>query len=362
MQAISYAIEQGADIVNMSFGGNCTASDCAIIDAKMAEAVENDMILCAAFGNGYKYRDAETGTTSIEYDLDREGINFYPAESPYVIAVGAVDANGDQSSFSNYGSNLDFVAPGAGLTTADSRGVDSYSEKCDGTSFSCPYFAASAVYLKMQHSNHSQDTVKSQLRSLSVDRGDEGWDPNYGYGIPMFAKDTELTLTELSNAPTITAANCVYTGKQVIPQLTVTYNGELMTAYEVKPVTKCTNIGTHKVRITLRGNYTDEISEVKSFKIIPQPISLQKITYYATGKKAGFTWNKGQAYNQIQVSTAKSFAGAKTWTTTDKTKIVSGLKSGKTYYVRVRTFKKVNGKKYYSDWSEPYKFKNKYPN
>ena len=68
------------------------------------------------------------------------------------------------------------------------------------------------------------------------------------------------------------------------------------------------------------------------------------------------TWKKNSAVSgyQIQYSTSKKFTSAKTVTvkgykTTSKT--IKSLKAKKTYYVRVRTYKTVNGKKVYSDWS-----------
>ena len=58
---------------------------------------------------------------------------------------------------------------------------------------------------------------------------------------------------------------------------------------------------------------------------------------------------------QIQYSQSKTFAsGNKSATAVGATtgsKTISGLTSGKTYYVRVRTYKKLDGKNYYSAWS-----------
>ena len=88
----------------------------------------------------------------------------------------------------------------------------------------------------------------------------------------------------------------------------------------------------------------------------PYPTSISKLT----GGKKAFTvkWKK-QTKNttgyEIQYSTSSSFkSGNKTVTvsknsTTSKT--VKKLKAKKKYYVRIRTYKNVNGKKYYSAWS-----------
>ncbi len=57
---------------------------------------------------------------------------------------------------------------------------------------------------------------------------------------------------------------------------------------------------------------------------------------------------------EVQYSTSKKFSSAKTKkVTSNKTTSVTlkSLKAKKTYYVRVRTYKTVDGKKYYSAWS-----------
>ena len=78
----------------------------------------------------------------------------------------------------------------------------------------------------------------------------------------------------------------------------------------------------------------------------------------AKKKKMTVKWKKQTKLTtgyQIQYSTSKNFKGAKTQTITKNKKtscIIKKLKSKKKYYVRVRTYKKVKGKKYYSKWSK----------
>lgn len=70
-------------------------------------------------------------------------------------------------------------------------------------------------------------------------------------------------------------------------------------------------------------------------------------------KKALIKYNKvqGASSYQIQYSMKKNFAGAKTKTAKGNSLKVSGLKVNKKYYFRVRVCKKVNGRTYYSGWS-----------
>ena len=79
-------------------------------------------------------------------------------------------------------------------------------------------------------------------------------------------------------------------------------------------------------------------------------------------KKALVKWKKNAKANgyEIQYSLKKSFKNTKKKGITKKatvSKTLSGLKKGKTYYVRIRTYKKVNGVKQYSAWSKVKKVK-----
>jgi len=83
----------------------------------------------------------------------------------------------------------------------------------------------------------------------------------------------------------------------------------------------------------------------------------------AKGKKMTIKWAKNTAGNgyQIQYSTSKKFAKGNKTKTISKNKTTSytikKLKKKKTYYVRIRTYKKVSGKTYYSEWSSVKKVK-----
>ena len=121
------------------------------------------------------------------------------------------------------------------------------------------------------------------------------------------------------------------------------------------------NIGVATVKITGINNYTG--SRTGTFKIVPKGTSISKVK----AAKKGFTvkWKKQAVQTtgyQIQYSLKSKFKGAQT-VTIGKTKTVSKkikkLKAKKTYYVRIRTYKKVGGKTYYSDWSTVKKVKTK---
>ncbi|MDO5549174.1 MAG: transglutaminase domain-containing protein [Eubacteriales bacterium] len=118
------------------------------------------------------------------------------------------------------------------------------------------------------------------------------------------------------------------------------------------------NVGSYKVTVKFKStskNYTDSLST--TFQINPKGTTLKSV---AAAKK-GFTakWTKQATQTtgyQIQYATNSKFtSGAKT-VTVSKNKTVSKkitkLKAKKKYYVRIRTYKTVSGKKYYSSWSK----------
>lgn len=99
----------------------------------------------------------------------------------------------------------------------------------------------------------------------------------------------------------------------------------------------------------------------------PAKVTVKKTTLKsaknAKDKKLVVKWKKNTAGNgyQIQYSTSKKFAKGNKTKTISKNKTTSytikKLKKKKTYYVRIRTYKKVSGKTYYSGWSSVKKVK-----
>ncbi len=119
--AITYAVDNGAHIVNLSLGGLYPSN--TLLDA-VNYAQANGVVVIAAAGNA--------GTDQ----------PLYPAAYDYVYSVGSLDSDLEQSSFSNYGDTVDLWAPGRSIiTTRGSSGYVSIS----GTSFAAPHAAGIAA-------------------------------------------------------------------------------------------------------------------------------------------------------------------------------------------------------------------------
>ena len=117
---------------------------------------------------------------------------------------------------------------------------------------------------------------------------------------------------------------------------------------------KSKKVGEYTVTITFKGNYTE--SKKLAYTIKPKGIAISKLT---NGKKQfTATWEKNTTETtgyEIQYSTNKNFKSSKTSKikknkTTSST--IKSLKAKKKYYVRIRTYKTVSGKTYYSSWSK----------
>lgn len=174
-----------------------------------------------------------------------------------------------------------------------------------------------------------------------------------------------IAKANISDLPiSLSGTSYVYNKKAHKPSVTVK-NGSLTLAagrdYAVS-YSKNVNVGTATVKVTGQGaNYTG--TAAKTFRIVPKGTAISKLKK----KSKGFTakWKKQATQTsgyQVQYSVYKNFKKAKT-KTIKKTKTtsasVSKLKKKKTYYVRVRTYKTVGGKKYYSSWSKVKKVKTK---
>ena len=150
-----------------------------------------------------------------------------------------------------------------------------------------------------------------------------------------------------------TLADRVYTGKSQKPTVTIYNNGTKLKKNTDYTITyfKNKNVGQAVITIKLKGNYTG--TKKLYFNILPKTPILSKVKSASKGKMTVY-WKKasGAGGYQIQYSLNSNFSSAKTATATGTSKTISKLKKGKVYYVRVRSYKKVSGKKYYSSWSK----------
>ena len=181
--AIRYAADNGADVINISIG---SATNSTALSGEIKYATDKGIIVTSAAGN--------KGTT----------VPYYPASCENVIGVGSVSSDGTRSSFSQYNTSVDAVAPGnsvVGISPYPNEDGKWYTSADDaycygsGTSYSSPVVAALAVIAKQINPALDSEDFLSVLAITSKDAGDGGYDVKYGYGI-VDAKEILSALTE----------------------------------------------------------------------------------------------------------------------------------------------------------------------
>lgn len=151
--AIRYAADNGAKVLNMSFG-KAYSWDKAVVDEAVKYAVSKDVLLVQAAGNDNADIDVEPNFPSRKY-LDGKIATSY-------IVVGASDYKDDETlkaSFSNYGKTaVDVFAPGVRInsTVPDNN---KYAEE-DGTSMAAPVVTGLAALIRSYYPKLTAVQVK----------------------------------------------------------------------------------------------------------------------------------------------------------------------------------------------------------
>ena len=160
------------------------------------------------------------------------------------------------------------------------------------------------------------------------------------------------------NSVKISATAYTYSGGVKTPSVTVKdANGNALhnkTDYIVQYASGRKNVGTYKVIVTFKDNYSGK--KTLSYTINPKGTAISSLS---KSKKA-FTakWKKQSAQTsgyQLLYSTNSKFKSRNKYVTVSSykttSKTIKKLAAKKKYYVKIRTYKSVSGKKYYSGWS-----------
>ncbi len=211
---IDKAVEDGMDVINLSLGGDEYSQ--LVYDSIKAAYDAGVIVVCAA-GN-------EQGDVS----------KSYPASFEFVYTVGSIDRNGNPSLYTNYGEEIDFVAPGHYVEVTPSK-IRS------GTSFSAPFITAAVATILSVNSEYDFEQVKQCLIDSCVSyeylqyhdgfHAVEEYDPDtddaanyrhafmYGYndnealyfgnGMPQIAKAIAIAENDIA-VPVVSAESGIY--------------------------------------------------------------------------------------------------------------------------------------------------------
>ncbi|GLZ81825.1 hypothetical protein Afil01_66320 [Actinorhabdospora filicis] len=177
--AINWAVDQHADVINMSLKYD---TPYPVIENAIKRAHDAGVVLVASGGNDHK---------DDEYKIKGKDTISYPVGYAGVLGVGAIGPTGKRAPISEIGEWIDLVAPGESVTYATRDGKYAATT---GTSLSAPYVAATAALIIESHpelKGKPDEIAKRILGTASPAPGDAG----YGAGIvdPYRAVTDQMT-------------------------------------------------------------------------------------------------------------------------------------------------------------------------
>lgn len=199
--------------------------------------------------------------------------------------------------------------------------------------------------------------LKAGTATITVKASSKNYkDATASVNVTVIKKVLNVTKTSVTK----TEGNKAFSlGVKTNVKATVTYKTSNKNVATVDKKGKVTVKGPGRAVITVTGKASGRATETVKITVTVKPSA--KLSAKATalkGKKAQVTWkrNKKATGYQIVVATDKSFKNVVKTVNIKKNKTVKtsvkGLKKGKKYYVRVRSYKKASGGNVYSSWSK----------
>lgn len=235
ISALEWAIDNKINIVNMSLGARTYSQ---ILQDEINKAAQSGILIFAAAGN-----DGGDGTT--------DTIN-YPARMNNVVAVGAVDQNGQRASFSSTGAELDITAPGVNITSTLING--GYGTK-SGTSMACPHAVGAAALIWSKDLTVNKDVILGLMKVATTVKD------NY-----LFYGSGEINIQEELRMYDNFVANPILEGSNQLPQAYSQPNdgpidGEVSTLTDTTPPTTPGNVHQISSSPTSVGIYWNASSD-----------------------------------------------------------------------------------------------------
>ena len=217
--ALTWATDHGARVLNMSFGG--VAASSTILSASQY-AMNHGAVVVAAAGNC--------------------GCFDATPQTPYILSVSATDQNDIVAGWSSSGPYVDLSAPGVAiLTTAAGGGYASVS----GTSFASPITAGVIALMLSVNPALPPATAVDLVAANSQDLGEVGWDPSYGAG-RLDAERAVLAAVAYAAPPDTTAPSVAITAPSA---------GSVVTGTVTVSVSASDNVGVSGVDLYVDGAY-----------------------------------------------------------------------------------------------------------
>ena len=171
--AIHWAADHGAKVINMSLGGGGRSD---VMEHAVAYARAKGVVVVCAAGNGGR------------------GVVEYPAAYPGSFAVAAVGPTGAKAPYSSWGKELDIAAPGGDKSQGEAAGIlqntidpqdvgKGIYASYQGTSMATPHVAGVAALLFAAGAKNPDQVEKAIILGAKPAPGTKGWSDQYGHGL-----------------------------------------------------------------------------------------------------------------------------------------------------------------------------------
>lgn len=181
--AIRFAADEGAQVINMSLGGGMRS---LVMESAVAYARKKGVVVVCAAGNASR------------------GKVEYPAAYPGAFAVSSVGPSGKLAYYSSWGKELAIAAPGGDKQEGGDQGAILQNTiepnrvaatnlylAFQGTSMATPHVAGVAALI-MGTGVTNPDQVEAVLKGSAVPHGAEAWDERYGHGVLHAGRAVEM--------------------------------------------------------------------------------------------------------------------------------------------------------------------------
>lgn len=207
-RALNDAVDiYGCDVINMSLTYD---ADSSTLREAVNKALDSGAIVVAAVGN------------------DGTGKIYYPAAYDGVIGVGSVTRTKTRAVNSQYNETVDAAAPGSGVYSTT---LNNYSGRLrysygsgSGTSYAAPHITAAAAIAKGYDRNINSDGFLEILAQTCEHLGDDGKNPEFGYGLLDLRAMTDYFTPSATSAPGSGTTNGTYFSS-FSPNFTASFDG-----------------------------------------------------------------------------------------------------------------------------------------
>ncbi len=225
VSAIYWCIDNNINIMNMSFG---TTTRSAILENAIKDADEAGILMIAAVGN---------------HGIEDPNVVEYPAAFDEVMAVGAVNPQGQISNLSSIGSVTEILAPGESVPVMDF--LDEISP-ADGTSMAAPHITGIASLLWAKDETKPADFVRDLIKASARIVDDEEYGvADLSYALQIYDSFAEQYEESPHTALTSVSANSLLPG-----------------TYDDTQVEALWSVDNHKAAIDLSTSITSGVKNI----------------------------------------------------------------------------------------------------